>query len=260
MNIPDYEVIGSGDEWITLLHGQSQHRGVFDAQVDYFRDTHRLLLIDLPGHGRSSHLAGPYGQNEYAQAVMAVLDAAEVRHTHLWGTHTGSAVSLLIACAQPDRVSSLILEGAVLPGMPMPYVAQAAARAKTTAQERGATAAIVEWFNECQWFDVIRDNSVECRAAAHFKLLMEFTCKPWLEPSADVPSIVDKVRDIRQPTLLVNGEFDVPEFLSVASALEAQLPHAQRAIVTGAGGFPLWEFPLTVNRLVDQFLNAKRID
>src|SRR4051812_15272084 len=103
MNTPYYEIVGdqaNQGEWITMLHGASQHRGLFNAQLDYFRDSYRLLLIDLPGHGRSSQLAGPYGQVEYTQAVVAALDSAGVQRTHLWGTHTGSAVSLLIASSQ----------------------------------------------------------------------------------------------------------------------------------------------------------------
>lgn len=264
MKIPHYEIFGSqagSGDWITMLHGQSQHSGLFNAQIEHFGHGYRLLLIDLPGHGKSSEMAGPYGQVEYAEAVLAVLDAVGVHRTHMWGTHTGSAISLLIANSHPDRVSSLILEGAVVPGMPMPYVTQSAARAKSTTQARGVVAARAEWFNECEWFDVIRSNPVECRAEAHWRLLMEFAGKPWQDSSepAEAPSLVSKVHQIQHPTLLVNGELDVPEFLGVASTLELQLPRTQRSIVTGAGGFPLWEFPSVVNRVVDQFLEAHRV-
>lgn len=154
MQAPHYDVIGNGAdgaEWITLLHGATQHRGLFDRQLDHFRDRYRLLAIDLPGHGKSSQLGGPYGQVEYARAVTAALDAAGVQRTHLWGTHTGAAVSLLIASSEPERVASLVLEGAVLPGMPMPYTSQVIARARSTAQEHGVAAAIVKWFNRCAW-------------------------------------------------------------------------------------------------------------
>lgn len=259
MKIPHYEIVnnhaGSG-EWLTLLHGYSQHGGLFSAQIEYFRAHYRLLLIDLPGHGKSLSMAGPYGQAEYTQAVVAALDAAGVQRTHLWGTHTGSAISLLIARCQPDRVMSLVLEGAVLPGMTMSYVAQAVARAKSSAQEHGVEAARAEWFNECQWFDVIRNKPLACRAEAHWQLLQDFAGKPWLDTliPATVSGLVEQLLQIQQPVLLMNGELDLPEFLEHASILESQLPHVQRVMIAGAGGFPLWEFPGLVNPLVRQFL------
>lgn len=263
MKIPHYEIIGDqadGVEWITMLHGASQNSHLFSAQLDYFRRSHRLLLIDLPGHGGSSPMTGPYGQAEYTQAVVAALDDVGVQTTHLWGTHTGTAVSLLIARSQPDRVSSLVLEGAVLPGMAMPYVTHALERAKSTSRTRGVAAALAEWFNDCAWFDVIRSNPVACRAETHWQLLQTFAGTPWLDttPPTAAPSLVEKLHQIQHPTLLVNGEFDIPEFLEVAGFLASQLPHAQRAIVPGAGGFPLWEFPLAVNSLVHRFLEAQR--
>jgi len=261
MTIPSHEIIGQHGDWLTLLHGATQHRGLFAAQLEHFRHTHRLLLVDLPGHGASAELPGPYGQVEYAQGVLAVLDAVGVPRTHLWGTHTGSAVSLLIARQQPQRVASLILEGAVLPGMPMPYTTQVIARARATAQAHGVEAAVQEWFRECAWFDVMRAQPEACRAEAQQQLLREFSGKPWLDtsPSAEVPSLVDAIEEIGHPTLLVNGEFDVPEFLQVAETLAARLPDVQRAIIPGAGGFPLWECPAPVNRLVKSFLAQHEI-
>ncbi len=43
--------------WITMVHGVSQNRRVFSAQVAAFGEDYRLLLIDLPGHGLSAEIA-----------------------------------------------------------------------------------------------------------------------------------------------------------------------------------------------------------
>ena len=80
---------GPAAPWLTLVHALSQHRGVFSAQVEAFRASHRLLLIDLPGHGLSAGIPGPYGLEEYSAAVLAALDEARVERTIYFGTHTG---------------------------------------------------------------------------------------------------------------------------------------------------------------------------
>ncbi|MCZ6629044.1 MAG: hypothetical protein O7E56_12545, partial [SAR324 cluster bacterium] len=72
---------GPARPWLTLVHGMSQHRRVFSAQVAAFRESYRLLLVDLPGHGLSSSLPGPYGLEEYARSVRAALAEAGVERT-----------------------------------------------------------------------------------------------------------------------------------------------------------------------------------
>lgn len=249
---------GPAAPWLTLLHGATQHAGLFDAQVEHFRRSHRLLLVDLPGHGRSSAHPGPYGLVEYAAAVSAALDAAGVVRTHLWGTHTGAGVALLLAHERPALCASLVLDGAVLPGAYMPYVAFAIERARTTARAHGLPAALGEWFRECLWFDVIRAHPQTCRADAHWRLVSGFAGGPWLDPSvpAPVPALGNALGQIDVPALLLNGEHDVPEFLDAAERIATGLPRAAREIIPGGGGFPLWEFPVAVNALVERFLRA----
>lgn len=262
MNVPYFEAItraGNEGPWLTMVHGASQHSGLFGAQVDAFQADYRLLLIDLPGHGRSQAFPGPYGQAEYARAVLAAIDAAGVARTHFWGTHTGAGVALLLAAQHPQRLASLILDGAILPSVDLPYVTARFTQARQTAAARGVEAAREEWFRESAWFDVIRARPVECRAKEHEALIAGFSGRPWLEAATPEPaaSIRDSLARIAQPVLLVNGEHDVEDFIKVAQELESSLPNVQRVIVPGAGGFPLWEFPAEVNALVRQFLERQ---
>jgi pimeloyl-ACP methyl ester carboxylesterase len=256
---PHFETISTAGEtspWLTLVHGASQHSGLFSAQVEAFRADNRLLLVDLPGHGRSSALPGPYGLVEYARSVRAAIDAAGIARTHFWGTHTGAGIALMLATQHPQLIASMVLDGAILPGVDLPYVTARFARARKTAHERGIEAARAEWFRESKWFDVIRTRPAECRAKEHWNLIAGFSGRPWLDPTAPepVPPIRPALARIAQPVLLVNGEHDVEDFIRVADELESSLKNVRRATVPGAGGFPLWEFPAEVNSLVRQFL------
>ena len=85
---------GSEAPWLTLVHGVSQDRRLFSAQVVAYRSRYRLLLIDLPGHGESSHLPGPYGIEEFALGIGAALQQAEVGQSHFWSTHIGGGFPL----------------------------------------------------------------------------------------------------------------------------------------------------------------------
>jgi len=242
--------------WLTLVHGASQNRDLFCAQVTAFQDNYRLLLVDLLGHGESADAAGPFGPLEYAEAVMGAMDAAGVVRTHFWGTHTGSAVALLLGSRAPQRFMSFVLEGAVIPGRELPSVVTCYERARTTMCECGLVAARQEWFERSPWFDVMRSRPTECRAEQHHRLIERFNGAPWQDPHTPQAAAMtsDELARIAAPTLLVNGEFVVPDFLPAVDELRAILPDVSNVVVPKAGGFPLWEFPGEVNALVHEHL------
>ena len=130
--------VAAGDApWLVMVHGATHSHRYFGSQARAFENDFRLLLIDLPGHGLSADLPGPYGFEEYADSVLAALDAAGIEATHYIGTHTGSACALILAARSPERFLSLALEGPPLPGADLPSVIDAMDRCRATARERG---------------------------------------------------------------------------------------------------------------------------
>lgn len=252
-------VTAAGDEapWLAMVHGMSQDHRVFDSQVAAFRSRYRIVLIDLPGHGLSADLPGPYGHSELAKHTLGGLTAAAVSRCHYWATHTGTAVGLLLASENPARFRSLILEGAVPPGHTMPSVDKEIRRARETAQKQGVAAARRQWFDQAAWFEVMRARPEECRAAAHRDIVADFSGAPWLYAGAAQPvaSIDDRLATLDVPVLLYNGEHDLADFADAAAILGVRLPNVRRATIPDAGGFPAWEFPDRVNRIVADFLD-----
>lgn len=245
--------------WLTMVHGATHNRRYFGAQVEAFEKAYRLLLIDLPGHGASSELPGPFGFEEYADSVLAAMDSAGVGTTHYLGTHTGSACGLILATRDPGRFLSLALEGPPLPGGDMPSVTEAMARCRQVASARGVDAARIEWYEQGRWFDVMKANPERCRADEHWDMLSEFTGAPWLDPTSPRPvsPVLDRLPAVQCPTLIINGEHDVEDFLVAADAIERRLPNPRRVHIAGAGGFPMWEDPMAVNGHIRRHLDGQ---
>jgi len=244
--------------WMVLVHGVSQDHRLFDRQVDAFKKTYRLILVDLPGHGRSSAVPGPYGLQEYALSINDALDHADVGLCHFWGTHLGAAAGLLLACQCSDRFQSLILEGPVFPGRPLPAVSDLLQQVSAITRDKGVAAAREFWWHEGGWFDVMRSRPAECRALEQRRLIDDFGGQPWLDTgllSRPMPALDKALARLRLPVLIINGEHDLADFIDVAKALEAIIPHSNRTLIPEAGGFPLWEFPDRVNQVVRAFLN-----
>jgi pimeloyl-ACP methyl ester carboxylesterase len=250
-----YVIDGDGP-WLLLLHGFSQDQQLWDAQVAALAGSFRLLRVDLRGHGASEAPGAGYGAVEYAADVLGVLDALGIARAHLWGTHTGAGVGLLLAVEHPERVAALILDGAVIPGIAVPVVEEWQARECEIARARGVTAARADWFEQAPFFDGIHADPLRRRAAAQRAMVERFSGAPWLaaEPPLAPPDVAGRLGTIRGPSLIVNGSEDLPDFLAVAARLERELPSATRYLIPGAGAFPAWEEPEAVTPLVSGFL------
>ncbi len=112
-----YDEYGSGPEVVVYLHAllldSDMNR---DLAVALATSGHRVILLDLLGHGRSDkpEHASQYRIDDYAAQVFALLDHLGVPRAVLGGTSLGANVSLLAASLRPERVTGLILEMPVL--------------------------------------------------------------------------------------------------------------------------------------------------
>jgi pimeloyl-ACP methyl ester carboxylesterase len=111
----DYD--GGSSRVLVYLHGllldAELNRGIADALA---AQGHRVVLLDLLGHGRSdapTH-ASEYRIDSYAEQVVALLDHLGVDRAVLGGLSLGANVSLVAAAEHPERVRGLILEMPVM--------------------------------------------------------------------------------------------------------------------------------------------------
>lgn len=247
-----YAIDGEGP-WLTLLHGFSQSLRIWEPQVARLNHAFKLLRIDLRGHGHSSAPSGGYGPVEYAADVLGALDALGIGATHFWGTHTGAGVGLLLAVQHPDRIATLAIDGAVIPGQPEPSVDAWQARAREIALRDGVAAARAFWFEQTPFFTGTR------RADEHRAIVDTFSGAPWLatETPLPIPDIRPALPTLRPPALIINGAGDLPSFLTRAAFLERELPNAQRYLIPNAGPFAAWDAPDAVTPLVAQFIDEE---
>ena len=107
---------------LVLLHGNGLSCEAFAAQMaSPLAERHRLVAIDLPGHGRSADAADPatgYTLPGQAAAVGAVLAALEIDEAVLLGWSLGGHVALELA-ASWDGAAGVVLTGAP-PATPSP--------------------------------------------------------------------------------------------------------------------------------------------
>ncbi|OUS01487.1 alpha/beta hydrolase [Flavobacteriales bacterium 33_180_T64] len=103
-----YEDEGNG-EVVVLLHGFLENSSMWDNIKSQLLKTHRVICVDLLGHGQTGCLGYIHTMPDMAQVVNTVLDHLGVENFKLIGHSMGGYVALALAEISPKRVSGLCL-------------------------------------------------------------------------------------------------------------------------------------------------------
>ncbi|MFE3169422.1 alpha/beta fold hydrolase [Streptomyces sp. NPDC059224] len=98
---------GSTGDAILFLHGLGGSANNWLHQRRAFAEHHRVITLDLPGHGRSTGTKVPFRQ--YADAAQAVLDHLRVNEVSVVGLAMGARVGITLAARSPRRVKRLTI-------------------------------------------------------------------------------------------------------------------------------------------------------
>jgi pimeloyl-ACP methyl ester carboxylesterase len=94
---------------LVLVHGLGSDLQIFRWNARCWASKHRVIAIDLPGHGQSEKADIDYTMGLYVRVIQRFLDRLEIKRTHLLGYSMGGLVSTLFAAQFPDRIRRLVL-------------------------------------------------------------------------------------------------------------------------------------------------------
>ena len=106
-----YAVFGTGDP-ILLIHGGLGHADIWASQVATMSKTHKVIVADSRGHGRSTRTEQPYGYDLMASDYLALLDYLKIDKTALVGWSDGGIIGIDIALHHPERLTRLFAQAA----------------------------------------------------------------------------------------------------------------------------------------------------
>jgi len=103
-----YEVHGTGEPTLVFIHGWSCDARYWRAQVPRFSANHRVVTIDLAGHGHSALDRDTYTMAAFGADVAAVVEQAGGEQVVLIGHSMGGPVSVHAAKRMPERVTGIV--------------------------------------------------------------------------------------------------------------------------------------------------------
>src|SRR5262245_48553100 len=167
-----------------LVHGMSHGAWTWDLlRARLARRGHRVLAVDLPGHGRRAHQRDRASIGAYARAVADAMTLAGVHDALLVGHSMAGAIVPKVAELVPARIERLVFLAAVVPlhgerisdNFP-PAIAQlmrGLARAGGGAAHYPASLGAARWMNDLPASDA--------RVVQALGLLTPQPLRPWTE-------------------------------------------------------------------------------
>jgi pimeloyl-ACP methyl ester carboxylesterase len=104
--------------WVTFVHGAGGSSAIWFKQVRDFKKSFNVLLVDLRGHGKSKDKVyeklKKYTFPVISDEVMEVLNHLKIEKSHFVGISLGTIIIREITDRYPERVSSMVLAGAIM--------------------------------------------------------------------------------------------------------------------------------------------------
>jgi pimeloyl-ACP methyl ester carboxylesterase len=251
-----YEVSGRPDApAVVLVHGFSLDTRMWAGQVGPLSERFRVVRYDLRGFGRSAiPEAGILYQHH--EDLRALLDQFEIERAAVIGLSLGGAVTLDFALHHPERLTSLVLSDAVVPGFDAPDLAELSRQVWNAGRTTGVEAAKALWL-DCPFF--AHANRYPDSRAALLEMVADYSGWGWTERDPGrwgEPNMAARLGEITAPALIVVGEHDIEGMRNAADALAREIPNPRKVVLPGLGHLPNMEDPVAFNAAVLDFLDG----
>jgi 3-oxoadipate enol-lactonase len=248
-----YEAMGKGPA-VVLIHGGLVDSRLWDAQMKPLSKRFRVVRYDIRGYGRSPAPAGEYYPLE---DLRALLDYLKIDKATLVGLSLGGIVAADFSLEYPARVERLVLVGAGLRGDKQPPDEKVSNARRVGAKE--GPEKFFEAFTQTDMLAGLR-NRPAARAAMHTMMVENYKADAYIRaglPQAPEPPTIQRLGQIKTPTLVVIGSLDGRNLQNIADTLASKIPGARKVVIPGASHHPPVETPEEFNRVLLDYLKGK---
>src|SRR5215813_6262758 len=241
-----YAVQGKGEPTLVFIHCWSCDRHLWDNQVPVFAKDHRVVTIDLPGHGESGQGRKSWTIESFADDVNIVITKLKLKQVVLVGSSMGGPIAVEATRRLPDRVVAIVpvdtlhnVETKVDPAQLDQILKQLRADYK-----KAATGFMNQFFF-----------SSTTPVAVKNRIISEVTSRPPELNIAILQGILaynsaPALREVKVPIRAINADL-TPTNLEVN---RKYAPQFDAVIIKGSGHYPMLEDPARFNALLGDIL------
>ena len=188
-----YETRGTGRPMV-LLHGGLGSGEMFGPALPALAEHHRVVAVDLQGHGRTADIDRPIDVRLMADDVAALIDHLGLDRPDVVGYSLGGGVALQTAVRHPAKVRRLVAVSA--------SIRRDAMYPEILAQQGQVNAAAAEFMSQTPMYELYQ------RVAPHPEDFPRLLDKIG-EAMAQDFDFTEDVRGLQVPTLMVAADADM---------------------------------------------------
>ncbi|HVP12680.1 MAG TPA: alpha/beta fold hydrolase [Phycisphaerae bacterium] len=255
-----YQAMGRGEP-LVLIHGGSIDHRMWDGQVRALARRYRVILYDVRGHGLSK---GPPRSYRDEEDLYRLLKHLGVRRAHVLGLSLGGRIAIDFAIEHPDMVGCLIpvapgLSGYRFEGADFAEDHRRQAEAIQSGDYEKARELVLR-----SWTDGPQrsPDQVDPKVRQAVSGMLKHGMAPGRTMGRSLPlkpPAIERLGEIRAPTLAVVGTLDMSDILKIVDRLVAEIPGARPATVDSVAHMVNMERPDEFNRIVLAFLEEHKI-
>ena len=243
-----YSVQGKGEPALVFIHCWACNRSFWENQVAEFSKTHRVVTIDLPGHGESGQGRKNWSIESYGDDVKAVVTKLDLKRVVLVGSSMGGSIALEATKRMPDRVVAIVpvdtlqnVESKIPPEQLDAVFKQMSADYKT------ATTGLMNQF----FFSPTTPAAVKERVTNEAISRQPEVALPILRAVFSYDAATG-MREVKVPIRAINAD-RVPTDIAVN---RKYAPQFDAVIIKGTGHYPMLEDPARFNQMLAEILRS----
>jgi pimeloyl-ACP methyl ester carboxylesterase len=232
-----YEERGAGTPLVLIHGGLATGEMMWASHVPPLAERYHVFMPDSRGHGRTNNPAGKLSYSQMADDIAGFIEALGLEQPLVLGYSDGAQIAIELGLRHLDRVSALVLGGAVT---------RPTARYLETVRAMGFTEPgqiDVDQFERMypEFFEMIKTAHAHVYGPDYWRTFMLQISELWLT----VPTYTDaQLASIAVPSLIITGDRDEGDSLDESLRLYRTLPRAELAVIPnadhGAGETPLF--------------------
>lgn len=249
-----YEISGEGYP-LVLVHAGIADGRMWNDQFHVFAQSHKVLRYDRRGFGNTSMVARSFSHHADLYELLRFLN---IERAILVGCSQGAKTVLDLSLEHPEMAAALVLVSPALGGFIYDGELPRQASLLDMAEEAGD----LDQVNELElqiWVDGPHRDPAQVDANMR-KLVGEMNAVALQTPEgigeeqALEPAAVNRLAEVRAPTLIITGNLDTPKTIAAAHYLTEHITSAQHLTMTGTAHLPNMEQPDEFNHHVLSFL------
>lgn len=243
---------GAGDP-VVLIHGVGLRAEAWRPQIESLSNDHRVIAIDLPGHGESDLLAPHSRLPDFVEWASKAVQQLNLGPVSLAGHSMGALIALGVAVEHPELVSRVALLNAVHRRSEAARQAVMSRAEEIAEGKTNAEAPLARWFGA-------GDDAARQEAAGWLRAVSPQGYATAYRAFAEGDAVyAERIGAVNVPVLALTGELDMNSTAEMAKTLGAAVPHGTSVIVPNERHMVHLTAPQIVCQALEDWLNRKAV-